>query len=723
VAKKEKLLETAQKFLQKNQLARAIKQYEKILELDGKDFRCRQKLAELYSRKGEVDKALTHYEKVAAYYAEHAFYLKVIAVYKQMQRLAPENTSFTLKLAKFNERQGLTGNALAEYRTLLHHYEASGDLRGAIEALGHIRHLDPDNANAAVKQADYLARSGEEEEARQVFNEVEKRLRQKGNYKHLELFYQHFMELWPSNVTVKVGYGRAMLEFGAPDAAMEYLSDLMRQYPEDGAVLDLFAAGLHLCGEFERERTCLHKWVEVEPKNLDSRLRLYNVMLEVGEGEACFSALEEFKERFFAAERVAEIKPFYERLHEMLPAKRDIVKSLRTIYEHLGEGEKLLDAFSASDETTFGADALVHPSVSDSDTEYSELAAPEGRPAAGESSTDTDFDSINFDDIVFDTMDEEQEPLDFDTVDIQGADATSAAGPSAPKSGVDASAMLEEIDFYMQQGLLEEALEGCQRLDAEMPDNPAVMQRLEKIERFRSRRRAHEVEKTETSAAVRSRQNSEAQTTPATEIAPAAAPLHQSALLDADEYPQTFAPEQSPFSVPEPFSGLDQSPEGDFDLDIDVPELADSQLGIETEIEDEDTESAYNLGIAYMEMGLYSDAVLQFSKAQRDLAHKVASISMQAQCYQAMQQYEKAEEILTFGLSAADLSTDESIALYYETGLLYEDCGRHADALASYQVVKDKDPEFREVEKKVAELKQMLGVADSSDDLHRVTYV
>ncbi|MCA1796562.1 MAG: tetratricopeptide repeat protein, partial [Geobacteraceae bacterium] len=209
MANKEKLLTTAQKFLQKNQLSKAIKQYEKALSLDEKDFRCRQKLAELYSRNGEVDKAITHYEKVAAYYAEHAFYLKAIAVYKQMQRLAPDDDAFTLKLAKLNEQQGLVGNALAEYRTLLEHYESKENIRAAIDTLGQIRELDPDNVNAAVKLANYHAQSGEKDSAHQTFAQVEKQLWKKGNYRRLQSFYEHFMKLWPEDVYIMAQYGQA----------------------------------------------------------------------------------------------------------------------------------------------------------------------------------------------------------------------------------------------------------------------------------------------------------------------------------------------------------------------------------------------------------------------------------------------------------------------------------------------------------------------------------
>ena len=49
-SKKEKFLESAQKFIVKGQLDRAIKDYEQIVALDPNDIRHRQRLAELLVR-------------------------------------------------------------------------------------------------------------------------------------------------------------------------------------------------------------------------------------------------------------------------------------------------------------------------------------------------------------------------------------------------------------------------------------------------------------------------------------------------------------------------------------------------------------------------------------------------------------------------------------------------------------------------------------------------
>ena len=87
MSNKEKLLESAQKFLAKGQLPKAIGEYQKLIEAFPKDYRNRQKLAELLSREKRNEEAQPHYEAVAKNFTETGFYLKAIAIYKQMQKI------------------------------------------------------------------------------------------------------------------------------------------------------------------------------------------------------------------------------------------------------------------------------------------------------------------------------------------------------------------------------------------------------------------------------------------------------------------------------------------------------------------------------------------------------------------------------------------------------------------------------------------------------------
>jgi tetratricopeptide (TPR) repeat protein len=140
-------------------------------------------------------------------------------------------------------------------------------------------------------------------------------------------------------------------------------------------------------------------------------------------------------------------------------------------------------------------------------------------------------------------------------------------------------------------------------------------------------------------------------------------------------------------------------------------------------INDEDTESAYNLGIAYKEMGLLDDAIVEFDKAMASSTRMLDCVCLKAACYIAQQKFTAAEEVLTKALSGS-LNLEQKILLYYETGLLYEAWDRGAAALASYQVVAASDPHFRDVSNKIVELKGMTD-SENGDALSssRVSYL
>jgi tetratricopeptide (TPR) repeat protein len=691
VANKDKILAAAQKHLQKNNLARAIKEYQKVLKIDERDVRSRQKLAELYSRLGKAEEALKEYETVAAYYSDNTFYLKAIAVYKQMQKLNPQNAAYTLKLAKLNEQQGLVGNALSEYRVLLQTHLQNDDNDEAIKILLRMQELDPENISIGMQIAEFYAKINKMEQAVEEFCKVEQRIRDIGNYKQLQKFYERFMTAWPDNLMVQINHGVAMVEFGEPLGGVQFLTTLQRKHPKNPEILSALALGFHACEDSVHELECLQRLVEWQPEDLDLWLRLYQAAVNNEKYDMVLTVLEQKREAFFAAERVAELKPHYEKLREVMPDSKEVLSSLHAVYEHLGEGEKLFDVLSTEDVEEEGDFAVEHNdsfgggAVEDFDTISFDTVSTD---------TTADSDSIEFEelefDIVADDASSDADDTSFDDISFDISDDSSS------EPVVDIQTDLEEADFYLQQGLLDEAEQVCSRLAKACPDNADVQQRLESIATRRSGA--------------------------AKKVAPAAQPVVAAPAPKSAEVEDSFDLDMVvDDSFVAPLENLDLNmgeediesslestlsqgaPQGD-----EVNDLADSQRGIQTVIGDEDTESAYNLGVAYKEMGLYDDAVAEFDKAMRSPLRKIDSLTLKASCYVDQQSFEKAEEVLTLGLSDSFLSTKDRVVLYYETGLLYEAWHRYADALSSYQVVADNDATFRDVSIKIIELKEMV---------------
>lgn len=171
-SKKNKLLESAQKNIQKGHYDRAIGEYEEIIRLDPDDVRHKQRLAELLAKANRKDNAIKEYTALAKHYIESVHYLKAIAVYKQVQKLDPANPEISLTLASLNEKQGLIGNAAAEYSAALQIYENNGENRKALNVLESLLALDPGNSAIRLRIAEKYFTTGNEDKAFAEFETV-----------------------------------------------------------------------------------------------------------------------------------------------------------------------------------------------------------------------------------------------------------------------------------------------------------------------------------------------------------------------------------------------------------------------------------------------------------------------------------------------------------------------------------------------------------------------
>ena len=107
---KDKIRASAQKHLQKGQIDKAIREFEKLIADDPKDVRTLLKIGDLQTRSGKHKEATDTYAKVAEFYSDQGFFLKAVAVYKQILKIDPTLIDTNLKLAEqFQE----AGNRLA----------------------------------------------------------------------------------------------------------------------------------------------------------------------------------------------------------------------------------------------------------------------------------------------------------------------------------------------------------------------------------------------------------------------------------------------------------------------------------------------------------------------------------------------------------------------------------------------------------------------------------
>ena len=101
--------------------------YQKILAEDAKDVRVLLKVGELYQKKGDETLAADAFTRVAETYAEHGFFLKAVAVYKQIVKLTPEDVRVNERLAGLYQQLGLMSDAMGQLQYMAAAYEKGGD--------------------------------------------------------------------------------------------------------------------------------------------------------------------------------------------------------------------------------------------------------------------------------------------------------------------------------------------------------------------------------------------------------------------------------------------------------------------------------------------------------------------------------------------------------------------------------------------------------------------
>ena len=216
---KDRLLESAQKFLAKGQVAKAIGEYQKLVDAFPRDYRHLQKLAELLCREQRYSEALPHLERVAENFTATGFYLKAIAIYKQIQKIDPACIATPQHIAELYERQGLIGTALSEYRQQFLSCERTGQTKEALALLLKMIHLDPANTALRCRLIEALLALGEEPRAVEAFQDLVKLLTDKGEQAGIDRLHEQFPGLCPLDAACHHPSAAGWNDSAAPEPA------------------------------------------------------------------------------------------------------------------------------------------------------------------------------------------------------------------------------------------------------------------------------------------------------------------------------------------------------------------------------------------------------------------------------------------------------------------------------------------------------------------------
>ena len=127
---------------------------------------------------------------------------------------------------------------------------------------------------------------------------------------------------------------------------------------------------------------------------------------------------------------------------------------------------------------------------------------------------------------------------------------------------------------------------------------------------------------------------------------------------------------------------------------------------MEEEVDKEDYESHFNLGIAFLEQGLMEEAILELKLASQDEKRSVECYSVLSHCYRRKKEFQEAVKWVEKALKLSDKESSQSFDLKYDLASLYEELKETKKALNIYNEIKKWNAEYRDVAKRIENLKK-----------------
>lgn len=737
-SKKDKFLESAQKFIIKGQIDKAVKDLEQAIALDPGDIKVRQRLAELLVRVNRADEAIAEYETIGKYFADGSFFLKAIAFYKQIQRLTPDNTRITLTLAELNVKQGLTGNALAEFNQLLNGCLKEGKHEEALKILERMREVDPTNLNTLLKTAETFHAANKPEEAYQYYLQLAQQLLGKADKTPLTQLCDRISALYPNKGSVILNLVSGQIQRGETTPALATLREIIAHDPTNLAAWYLLSDALRISGDSGQLRDILTLLCQRFPEECRPREELIELAIATGDPDQALEILSASRSLLLANDRGEALERFYSGLHDQAPHDTRPLEGLAWLHAETGDSQKLATvnarlAAIAPQETAEEPAATEMPVLGpDDETPSPFLAAPDDESASLSAVPDREIplSATGADEPIPEWEEEIDLGIDDDMPASLPEAETMTSAESSPEAGevpadepfpipdIDEGAIRfddvlpEAADETLEPGSTEDAMEPLRvtlTIDEPLPLEAFLLAEEEPIQPPFVQEEPEQLQTPETPAFDR-----EATTAGIDALISSLNLTEDGLAMDESFEPEQTAGSAGPDETGESLFSLDEIPDfrdflqesppagqgqetpattGKYDLD-DL--FTAFKKGVGEQLDATDTESHYDLGIAYREMGLFDDAVSEFRAASVDPARAADCACLEGICWRDKGDLAAAEEAFRKGLQLASLSTESLLNLKYELAYLYECLDRPDDAITLYREIVRANPGLRD---------------------------
>lgn len=340
--KKDKLIEEAQKLVMRGQFDKAAKAYEQLLTMEPSAINQRQKLAEILIKAGRIDDARKEFEAIGKHFSTNGFYLKAIAVYKQLQKLFPDDITLSATLAGLNEKHGLTANALSEYKRVYDYYEKVRNIPESLKILDKMQAVDPQNITVKIKLAEAYYQNGKKDDAYSTFLRTATLLQDRGDNSSVSKLNARVLQLFPDKSEFMLEVLAGQVKSGNAASAVNGLQGLLRSNPNDKRVWDLVVEAYKRLGQPQRVKVAYQHYHKMLPEEPAPMLGLMICSLEERDVKGTLDLLGRYENILLSAGLIAELEKLYRALDEIDPINIKVLEGLIRVAKAVGNESEVV---------------------------------------------------------------------------------------------------------------------------------------------------------------------------------------------------------------------------------------------------------------------------------------------------------------------------------------------------------------------------------------------
>jgi tetratricopeptide (TPR) repeat protein len=436
---------------------------------------------------------------------------------------------------------------------------------------------------------------------------------------------------------------------------------------------------------FPKAIEALHISLEIDPRSLEIRQKLRELLVESGDREGAIAETLNMASLQLDNDDLAQTEALIYEVLEIEPGHPEALAMLEHIAPgRVGSNEAARARLQvpASNDVydpdaplpSYDLEEVGAEQAMNSDPASSFLQRPAFEVQDDPFEADAPLPSFPISERGLDDYEEDvQEVSSVEDFEPPTANVGAAAAVAQSTEGLED--VLDEADFFATRGLFEDAKAILLEQLTRTPNHPLVLERL------------HEVDTALDSSVGGSQTIERSQ-------------LNKQEQEDALD-----------FDVAQSLGALDEMelPPGSIALsagnEVDVDQVFEKfRAGIRSQVSENDSATHYDLGVAYKEMGLIPDALHEFELAARDPQRECNCFAMIGMVYLEQGQLDRAVESYVRALGAADKTVEQEMNVYYDLGTVYEMKGKSQDALYYFQKIARRDPGYRDVSERLGAL-------------------